>query len=333
MSKEDFLNRADAPRSIAEAAWNAADGEEHQAEELLEPAMLRVKCKFMNSNGRFGGLLYIEWSYLENAATATSGIVSSDDGILEIPIDLAPEQFGERVIRSNKTGPKMGGNTETLQSALSEALQTTGTDLRETIKARNTDRIEKELQDLLTNNLDITQPQFTTDMELTRKVQEKSDVEEPETSEGEEEESEEYEVPAEVEIDPVKGVPIGKVSIGDLIYVDLGNYQSRHQKIANVLNDRRDETGLIPAQLVSREVSEAGTLALRVQFGQGVYGKVRCGKDVSILVPEETAAKRNRDKSSMDVDPVDFIADNWVIIFALGMALIILLVVYLILAG
>ncbi len=333
MSKQDFINGAEAPRSLAEAAWESSGGNEIEANELLEPAKLRIKVKFMASNGRFGGLIFIVWSFIENGLEAATGIVSSDDGVLEIPIDLSPDQFGERVVRANKTGPKMGGNTETLQSALSESLQGAGTELKDAIQASNPDKIELEIGDLLTNNLDLTQPQLTIDIELSRRIQEQEGEATESAGGAEQEGDEEYVVPAEVEIDPVKGVPVNQISIGDLIYVDLGNYPSRLQKIANVLNKRRDDSGLIPAQLISREVSEADTLALRVQFGRGVYGKIRCGKDVNILVPASTAAGKSQGMQKGGSDPLKVITENWVIIFAVIMALIIILVVFLILTA
>ncbi|GEM_PF-4226228 len=329
MDKEEFLQQANAPRPLAEKAWEMADGDFNQAQTLLEPSKLKVQAKFRDSGGRFGGLIYICWNYTENAIDAGESVVSSSDKILDIPIDLPPENFHQRIVRAKKTGEQMGGNTETLQAALAEVLQEPASELRSGLVNQDLAKIDLELQNLLTSNLDINSPQFTSEVVLSRNIDEAAGGEEAVEAE---EESEEYEFPAEIEINPVKGVPVNQISIGDLIYVDLGNYSSDLQRIAQVLDQRRDETGMIPAQLVSREVSEAGTLSLRVQFGRDVYGKVRCGKDVNILVPESTAAGKTKGMQKSSSDPVEMLADNWILILPLIIAIIIILTVYLILA-
>ncbi len=328
MDKNEFLQQANAPQPLAERAWELANEDPQQAQAYLEPSKLKVNAKFRDSGGRFGGLIYISWNYAENTIDAGEAVVSSSDKILDIPIDLPPNNFHQRITRGKKTGEQMGGNTETLQTALADVLQDPGSELRSGLVGQDLAKIDVELQNLLTSNLDINNPQFTSEVVLSRKIDEIDGTEE--TAEAEEE-SEEYEFPAEVEINPIKGVPVNQISIGDLIYVDLGNYSSELQRIAQVLDQRRDESGMIPAQLVSREVSEAGTLSLRVQFGRDVYGKVRCGKDVNILVPESTASDKSQGMQKKSLDPLEVLEENWVLILPFIIALIIILVVFLVL--
>ncbi len=327
MAKEDFVADAGAPPSMAEKAWEVAEGDEDYASQLLEPHKLWVKGKFMDGGNKFGGVFFFQWNFTEKSASDCLVMVAGADNMIEIPIDVDPAQYRDRLSLELKTGTKMGGNTEILQEALSGELTDPDSALRSCIESGNLSELESYIEEILISSLDVRSPVITLQPVVTRKVEEMSDpTAGGPAEEGEEEEEERFEIPCEVEINPVKGVPLVRIQIGDLIYVDLGDVTGENVKFVKPLNKRRDESGLIPARLVARETTEAGTMKLTVQFAQGVYGVARTSKDISLLVPPETVSARAF--KSTGTNPVEFFEQNWVIILTVLVAVTIVLIAY-----
>ncbi|MGM0380540.1 MAG: hypothetical protein ACQEP7_00985 [bacterium] len=325
MDEDEFVAQVNVPEKLAEAAWKVAEGDEQQAEELLVPSTLYIKSKFKDSGGRFSGAFFIRWDFEFDEASECLAIVTGGEEGVDVSLDISPNQFGDRLSMQLQTGQRMGGNTDTLQAALEENLQNSGSALRQHIDAGEIADLDKVLAELIQNNLEINKPNVNVKAEVARKIEEMDDeVEAAEAEAAEPEEEEQYVLPCEVEINPIRGVPLARIQIGDMIYVGLGEVEGQEEKIARVLQKRRDDTGLIPAKLVASNSTEAGTMELRVQFGQNVYGRARSGKDVSILVPQETEEKRSFQREGFD--PVEFVSKYWVILVALLVALIILFV-------
>jgi hypothetical protein len=325
MPKEDFVANAGAPPSMAEKAWEVAEGDEDYASQLLEPHKLWVKGKFMDGGNKFGGLFFFQWNFTEKSVSDCLVMVAGADNMIEIPMDVDTAQYRDRLSLELKTGTKMGGNTEILQEALSGELTEPDSDLRSCIEAGDLAELESYIEEILVSSLDVRSPVITLQPVVTRKVEEMA---EPSTDAAveEEEEEERFEIPCEVEINPVKGVPLARIQIGDLIYVDLGDVSGENVKFVKPLNKRRDESGLIPSRLVARETTEAGTMKLTVQFARGVYGVARTSKDISLLVPPETVSVRAFKRNG--TNPVEFLEQNWIIILAALIAITIVLIAY-----
>ncbi len=324
MDKEEYAAQAGAPNKLAEVAWEVAEGDEQRADELLAPATLFIKGKFKDSGGRFGGAFFVRWNFEFQEATECMAIVTGGEEGVDISLDANPAQFSDRISMRLQTGQRMGGNTDTLQAALDEILQDGSSNLRQKIDAGEIASLEGDFMELIQENLEISKPSVNLKYKVARKIEEMEEEVEAVEETAAEEEEEEYVLPCEVEINPVRGVPLARIQMGDMIYVDLGNLKGQQEKIGRVLTKRKDETGLIPAKLVSSQSTEAGTMELRVQFGQNVYGRARSGKDVSILVPPQTEEIRGFKHEGLD--PVEFVSKYWVIILALLIALIILFI-------
>ncbi|MFP4687159.1 MAG: hypothetical protein ACLFN5_03515 [bacterium] len=323
MTKQEFVDSAGAPPKLAEKAWEVAEGDQDYAMQLLEPHKLSVKGKFMDGGNKFGGFLFFQWNYIEKSAPSCYAIVAGADNLMELPLDIDPGQFAERLSLELKSGTKMGGNTDIFQEALDNALSDQESHLRRAIEAGDLGEIEPAIAAILSDSLDVRSPVLSLQPVVSRQIE---DIADTTPTEAQEDEEERYEIPCEIEINPVKGVPLARIQIGDLIYVDLGNVTGENVKFVKPLNKRRDGSGLIPARLVARETTEAGTMKLVVQFAQGVFGVARCGKDMSLLVPPETVAMRAFKTEKMD--PVDFLEKNWVVIVTLLIALAIILIAY-----
>ncbi len=320
MEKKDFLRQTEAPRTVARAAWKAAGGDAQLATSLIKPTRLKVHCKFDLTDEKFGGLVYIEWDFSDNSARIVEGIVSSSKKILNVPLDLPTRNFIDRITWGNKSDLQMSGNTNIFQNSLEKLLEESDSELHTALSNNSIDQFESALKKIIQNSLNVAQPKFSTRIEVVRRIDQERKTEKTLADKG-------HVFPAEVKINPVKGMPVNQIPIGDLIYVELGDYPKELNKIGRLLQKRRDETGLIPAQLISRQVSDAGTLSLLVRFASDAYGKVRCGKDVKILVPKSTVSKADS-MTGTDYLSGRIFRENWPIIFPVVLSLIVIFVLF-----
>ncbi len=324
MDKTAFLEQSDAPRTVARAAWKAAVGNPELASSLLEPAKLKIQGKFNLVDQPFGGLVYITWNFLSNSFGVAETIVSGSRKILDVPVELPARNFIDRIRWGNQSGLQMSGNTRVLQAELTAALEDGQSELFKVISSGDVEKFKAVFSNILKTYLDTSKVELSLQTELIRKL----DIE----SEQEKMAKQGHTLPAEIKIHPLKGVPISKIPIGELIYVKLGDYPKELEKIAELLKNRRDQSGLIPAQLISRQITEAGTLSLMVRFASNAYGKIRCGKDVNILVPESTAAGKPRGMNSGKYSFTRLITENWPITLTI-IAVLMIIIIFILIAG
>lgn len=290
MKKSEFIRAANAPRSIAQAAWEAADGDEEKARELLEPDKINVKGRLADTENGFYGLFCFRWHLDSSSPSQIQQIVLGDSDVQDVSTSDSLKNFQKTIENFRSEGGSMGGFTDELQQVLKSNLSDRNSQLYEVFAEQDLESLEDVLDDLLRSELEMDTLSLTVETELERKVAGESNrsrkSREPDTQ------ANGNPLKGNVEINPVRGVPISNINPGDQIFVRL-----RDSGSARGVREFENADGLIPAQLLSKGANAAGKLRLKVEFPNGESGTLTCGKDVSIVVPDSTKEQISTDSS------------------------------------
>ena len=130
------------------------------------------------------------------------------------------------------------------------------------------------------------------------------------------------------ELDPLEGVRLSELNIGDTVNVRMIEDSQLALYISGLLKgiDSENSTGnIFPSELKEIKVLDDGGISILVQFGPGIYGKAYYGEDVKIkpAYSYEEEAKPRRIKDNF------FIKNIWIIagIFICIIIIVILLLI------
>ena len=320
MEKQEFLESQPLPDELVEDAWERSNGDPEEARELLSPSRLTVKGHFSTTEDNISGLYMLTWDYRANTID-NFRCVMVNGTLDEFQLDAPHNEFLSKLRELEESDQLMSGYTEELEEAI-RALWT-GDEL-DVSKFQDEEEFSELLEihrQLMDGLFDFEDPKLEHEYELTRLINDLDDTE----GEADEDDEESVTVPScDVHVTPVQGVSVTKLQPGDMIYVEIGEIPEEWAKLKPVLEDLRDESGLIPAQLRSKKHTDDGRLELEVQFGKKVYGALSCGRDVSLMVPDETREKYGEEPS----DALEELFQPKYIFPALGAALALILLVF-----
>lgn len=287
MEREEFLKAQEAPPEVARKAWEEANGNSDYATELLTPEEITIKGKFGDEESNLHGLLLVKWDLRSDDLIGVRGVVvnvSLDD----MTATQTSDDFYKRISELENSSNLLSGYTDSVKKPIKDLLNDPNNDYPECLLEDDLNEFNETLLELLQDSLDLRNLDLQVDTDVRRRI-DKEPEDEP-SDEGTDEEK--VNVPScDVHVTPVQGVSVEKLQTGDMIYVEIGEIPDEWSKLEPVLEDLRDDSGLIPAQLKGKEQSEDGRLKLQVQFGKNVYGTVNCGRDVSLMVPDDTLEK------------------------------------------
>ncbi|MFB6355012.1 MAG: hypothetical protein ABEJ65_00660 [bacterium] len=322
MDKQTFIEQRDVSNELAQKAWEVADGDSDKAEGLLSPKTLWVRGKFETDSA--SGVFQIAVDVAENHVQNIVASVLGTNDLSDVSLAEDPEQFDQTMATLQKKENMMGGNSERLTETIKESIRP-GSELFGMIIDQNWDQLSNELEALFNDAFDFRVRTLSIGQSLETQLEHEGI---PEESSDEKKEDEEVEIPCNVEISPTKGVSVKKLEPGDQVFVELGDVSPSNKNVALKLEAHKDnDTGLIPAQLERKTGTEAGTMRLRVKFGESTYGVATCGTDVSLTVPESTRVRKNSDAGD---DVVEFLKENTVVTVVIGVSfLLFVILVYL----
>lgn len=315
MEKEEFIESQPFSDELVEKAWDRAEGNPEEAQELLGPSELTLKGHLSCSAENISGLYLITWNYKSNSIDnfRCSVINGSIEGF---QLNTSHEDFLEKLRDLENSDQLMSGYTEELQENIRALWTSDEFDVSNTTDDEGFSELEETHRQLVGGLFDLNEFELEHNYEITRLINDNGE----EQSDAEDEES--LTVPScDVRVTPVQGVSVTRLQPEDVIYVEIGEIPEEWSKLKPVLEDLRDESGLIPAQLRSKKHTDDGRLELEVQFGKKVYGSLSCGRDVSLMVPEETREKYGK----IGTDGFDELFLSKYIFTALGVALALIL--------
>lgn len=317
MDKQEFVSSVNVDDKLAASAWEQANGDPDKAHELVETDRVIVKGRFSDPDEGFYGLFYVDWSAVKTSLNSLEVVVLSDDSIQDVDPSIKSVEFQSKVEQYQTNDAKMGGYTDQLEKALRKYWSNPQSKIRSALKSGDQDTFEGLHESFVAEALELDELSLVlrTDQRL-RVESETSSTSSPSPAS-----DREITIPCEIEINPVKGMPVSKINPGDLIYVELGEVESEKQKVVDRLEDRKDETGMVPAKVLGKKGTAAGNLRIDVEFDDSVKGKVSCGKDVSILVPGST---KQRD-SDGTTDFSELLQNEFFIGVLLGVILLVVL--------
>jgi len=324
MDKSTFIDSADAPRSLAEAAWEEADGDEDRARELLDPGTLKVKLQFFSPSDGYYGLAAFEWAVSTSTHDNLNKIVLGDSEVKEVTPTLSYSAFNRRIEGFTTGGTSMGGSTDRLGEALESTLKESGSSVVDALDNQNFKDLDQALQSVISRELEIENVSVTTDVETQREIESKASVSSTGTAAGSGASSDvddaELFLQCSVRINPVSGVPITKISPGDSIFVEITEVPEGKEDLVDKLRSNANDDGMIPARLASKKHSDAGNLRLEVDLSEDIKGTISCGRDVSVLVPDSTHSQLGDSASGLP----NFLTDEIFIGTALAIIFILL---------
>lgn len=322
MDKSEFVESADVPKSLAESAWEEADGDERVAEDLISPEQVKVKAKFMDPDDGFYGLFSFVWKYQTGTISNQNQVVIGNDEVEGISTSKSFTFFNQKIDDLIAKGSSMGGSTEQLEESIGSALSDSSSSLVQALENESFGDLDDILENVVKTALELDSVRVGSDAEVVRKIEHMTDVEPVSTgSSSSADEDETLYLQCSVRINPVKGVPVAKISPGDSIFVNMAESGDKHRNLIEEIESRANDDGMIPAELTSKRRTDAGNLRLEVKFMDNVMGTVSCGNDVSILVPDET--KFNLSGSSSDLPA--FLTDEIFIGTAIAILVILLI--------
>lgn len=323
MDREEFLDAQEAPPELARQAWEEADGNPDYAKELLNPEELTIKGTFSDEESNLYGLLLLKWDLRSDDLIGVRGVV------VNVPLtDITPndssDEFYQRITELENSSNLLSGYTDSVKQPIKDLLNDEDNNYPESLLEDDLEEFTDLLEELLQESLDLKVLELSLDTDVRRHL----DKEPEEEASEEDDEDEKVNVPAcDVHVTPVQGVSVEKLQPDDMIYVELGEIPDEWSNLEPVLEDLRDDSGLIPAQLKAKEQTEDGRFKLQVQFGKKVYGTVHCGRDVSLMVPEETLEKYE------DGAGVDFEDFSTASILAVAGAVVVVAILLVLLVG
>ncbi len=287
MNKKQFIKMVDVNSELAEEAWNEARGDQKRAKKLIKPAKLWVKGRFGNSSR--SGLFIVEMNCQENNVYNLDCVVISKGNVEGASPRLSPKKFGKKLESAARSSDYLEGPTSKLKTTLEEFWEGDDSRPRQAVKNEEFESLPNLHRSVLDDGLD-----FEVDnKEITFTLRRVIDLDE-----GLEETEENVTViPCDVSVSPVAGLNFSRLNKGDEILVTLEEPDggSEKQKAYKKAKKLTDSEGFVPAKLKSGEVTEAGNVLLKMEIMPGVWGETKCGRDISILVSEETADKKGLD--------------------------------------
>ncbi|MFB6346049.1 MAG: hypothetical protein ABEK50_09790 [bacterium] len=322
MNKTEFVQSLDVSDNLAEEAWERANGDEDKAKKLLALDRLTVKGRFSDPEAGFYGLIFINWSADRDSLLELEGVVVGDDSVQNVDPSSSVKKFKRNLEGYTSSEAKMGGYTDQLESSLRKIWSNPNSDVRECVKSGTLDLLEGILEAFIADDLELSELSLSTDIDRKLHLETTTKKAQGSTSGAS---SSDTEIPCHVEINPVKGMPVSRVNPGDHVYVDPGNPQDYDKDVASTLENRREDNGLISAKLIAKGGTKSGKLRMEVDLGEGLKGKVNCGKDVSILVPESTLRSKEQGSDTFD----DMMRNELILGIALGGILLLVLGIWL----
>ncbi|MFB6344423.1 MAG: hypothetical protein ABEK50_01435 [bacterium] len=298
MEKQEFLESQELPEELASEAWEQADGDVEYAQELLSPVELTLKGLFRDEEADLYGLFLINWDLRhDELSNVRAAVVNSP--FQDITIQDSEGKFFRQITNIEESQALLSGYTDSLKESLRN-LVGGDNDYPESVLKDGREQFIDELNTELEESLELKKLEIEIDGSIRRRLE--TDGEEGEGTT--EPEDEEVNVPScDVQVTPVQGVSVEKLQPDDMIYVELGEIPEEWSKLRPVLEDLRDDSGLIPAQLTTKKHTDDGRMELQVQFGKKVFGTINCGRDVSLMVPDETLEKYDQ-KSAFNMEDV-----------------------------
>lgn len=321
MDKDEFLEQQSVDDDLAEEAWERADGEPEEARELLDLAQLTVKGRLFNPGSNINGVFMLTWDLAEEEL-ANLGAVIVNDSVETVDLEAPHEEF-IRSLREVEESPKiMSGYSEELEETLQELWKNPSEELPELSDEEFEEGLVAAHETKIEEAFDFEESHLDVVLDLRRRIEIDGESEEGEGDAAEEQET--VNVPScDVHVTPVQGVSVARLQPDDMIYVEIGEIPEEWSKLEPVLEDLRDDSGLIPARLVKKTHTEDGRLELEVQFGKKVYGSLTCGRDVSLMVPDETREKYDEP----GISSIEDVLSPKIIVPAVTLTLLVLLVV------
>ncbi len=217
--------------------------------------------------------------------------------ITDFQLDVPHEDFLEKFRELENSNNLMSGYTEKLEKNIRALWTSDELEVNNFTDEEQMPKLYELHQQLLEDQFDFSNFELNQEHEFTPLIKNIEDNEDDgDQSDSDYDGYDEYDetamIPAcDIQIAPVQGISASKLQPGDMIYVEIGEIPDKWIKLKPALEDLRDDSGLIPAQLQAKKITEYGRLDLEVQFSKKVFGSVRCSKDISLMVPESTLAK------------------------------------------
>ncbi|MGM0381419.1 MAG: hypothetical protein ACQEP7_05485 [bacterium] len=320
MGKKEFIEQQNLNSALVEEAWEEAGGNKNKAKKLLQPAKLWVKGRF--GGGDRSGLFVVEFNCRKKSVYNLDCVVVARKNMEGASPRLSPGKFGKNIKNASKSSDKIESATSKLQSALEDFWKDENSRVRETVRDQEFESLPNLHHSLLDDALDFK----VENKEITFTLRRVIDQEE----ETDRSEDEEVVLSCEVSINPVAGLNFSKLNKGDEILVSLKDPGggSAEQNAYKKAMKRSNTKGLVPAKLISGKSTGTGNVVLEMEIMPGIRAQTKCGRDVSIMVTDETAQKRNIDTGGSSLKSL---RDNILPIFMLlgAVILLILAVIYL----
>ncbi len=286
MDKKEFIDKQAVNSELAKAAWEEAGGKK-EAEELLAASTLWLKGRFLSS-GR-GGLWLVQWD-CESDTLVRLKVVVVGKQIEGASPRLSPSHFEKQINRLQKSSRKLPTPRDKLNNTLEEIWEDSDSAIARALEEEDYDRLPAINKTIVENTLNFELNTNEVSSTLKRKIEQRDMTES--------EKDERLVLPCEVSIHPVKGFPIQKLRKGDKILArlpeiptDMKNKLEVKEAVKRIEKIKDEETGLFPVKLISGKKSGDRSITLTFQLTPQVLGETSCGKDVGILVPEETEKK------------------------------------------
>ncbi|MGM0381165.1 MAG: hypothetical protein ACQEP7_04195 [bacterium] len=328
MEKEEFFEEYENfPEEIVEEAWKQADSAAG-AQELLQPSHLVMQGKISGSPRDPVGLFQINWE-MKNLEQANVLGVAVSPAVEGIAIEENPHPFRENLVELRNSNLRLDRLTDELDKLLKSELKNTSEQLMESLREIDREEIVDQVRETV-----LAKPDFEP-FEVDINLQKLLNIQTQKQEDIEEEEGEEVEFRCGTEVSPTKGVSLDRLSPGDVIFVEvLDSPQSPlENRILSVLENSRDEeSGMIPAKIMSIGDKGEGTIRIRVKFGENVTGVLDCGSNINVLCPESTREKKTPGSGeTSNFDPQEFFSDYGILLLFVftGILLILLFALFL----
>jgi len=293
LNKKKFIKKQSVNSELAAAAWEEAGGDAKRAKKLLQPVSVCLKGRFQAS-GR-SGLWYFDWNAARSRLNDTDVVVLSKKTEGTSP-RLSPKAFKKNLQKAKRSSDKLSGPMNKLNSRLKELLEDKSSKVVEALKDQEYDKIPPVMRTIVADTLGFDLTNNEVHYTLRRKIDRVDDSESSDQSE-----EDQLYIPCEIPINPVKGISFGKLKKGDTIYARVDDIPTAMKDKIEVREALREiekkttgEKELFPAKLISGKSTGSRKVELTLEITSDVVGKGSCGRDVSILVPDETAEKRAR---------------------------------------
>lgn len=299
MNKQEFIRSVTVDNNLAESAWEKAGGDEAKARELLQGERIIFKGRFSDPDEGFYGLFYLDWGQNQTSLNDLNAVVLSDKSVEDVEPSMKSAEFKTQVEQYETSSAKMGGYTDQLSGVLKNVWSNPQSDVRKALESGESDRLQGLHRTIIGEELELEELSLVAESDERLKIESATPASSSSTSTATESSSRDVVLPCQIEINPVRGVPVSKISPGDMIYVEPGEVEGSEQRVVDELENHRDDSGMIPARVRSKQSTAAGNLRIDVDFDDSVKGKISCGKDVSILVPDTTRAKQQRNTGGL----------------------------------